>query len=192
MLRKLYDWVLRLAATPHAAWFLFLVSAAEASVFPIPPDVMLAPMVYARPERAWRLALVCTAGSIIGGIVGYGIGLFLQPAAIAILTFFGHPDALAEFQASFAKWGIWVILLKGVTPIPFKLVTIASGLAQFSFPMFVAACVITRGARFFIVAALFKRFGPTIQPIIEKRLALFTVLVITVVILGVVAAALIH
>ena len=192
MLRKLYDWVLRLAGTRHASWFLFLVSAAEASVFPVPPDIMLAPMVYARPERAWRLAAVCTAGSIIGGIIGYGTGLFLQPAAIAILSFFGHPDALAEFQESFAQWGVWVILLKGVTPIPFKLVTIASGLAQFNFAIFVAACVVTRGARFFIVAALFRKFGPTIQPVVEKNLLLFTVLVITVVILGVAAAAFIH
>ncbi len=192
MLRKLYDLVLRLAASRHAGLWLAIVAFVEASVFPIPPDVMLAPMVYARPERAWRLALICTVASVIGGMAGYAIGLFLQPAAVSILTFFGHPHALAEFQAGFAKWGVWVILLKGVTPIPFKLVTIASGLAKFNFGLFVGAAIITRGLRFLIVAALFKKFGPAIQPVIEKRLVLVTVVILVVIVLGVLAAGLLH
>jgi len=192
MLRKLYDAVLRLAASRHAGLWLGIIAFAEASVFPVPPDVMLAPMVYARPERAWRLALICTLGSFLGGLAGYAIGVFLQPVALSILTVFGHPEGLSEFQDAFGKWGIWVILIKGLTPIPFKLVTIASGLARFNLPMFMGAVIVTRGARFFIVAALFKRFGPTIQPIIEKRLALVTLIVVAVVILGVLAAVLIH
>lgn len=192
MLRKLYDWVLRLAASRHAGLWLGIIAFAEASVFPVPPDVMLAPMVYARPDRAWRLAFICTLGSLLGGLAGYAIGVFLQPLAVSILTLFGHPEGLAEFQAAFGKWGVWVILIKGLTPIPFKLVTIASGLARFNLPIFIGAVIVTRGLRFFIVAALFKKFGPTIQPIIERRLALVTVAVVAVVILGVLAAALIH
>ncbi len=192
MLRKLYDWVLRLAASRHAMLALALVAFAESSFFPIPPDIMLAPMCYARPERAWRLAFVCTAASVLGGMLGYGIGVFLQPLATTILTVFGHPHALAEFQASFAHWGVWVILVKGVTPIPFKLVTIASGLARFNFGLFVADCVVTRGGRFFIEAALFKKFGPAIQPVIERRLTLVFFGVVAVVVLGVLAAVLLH
>ncbi len=193
MLRKLYDWILRLAAGPYAMPALAIIAFAEASFFPMPPDIMLAPMVYARPQKAWRLALVCTSASVLGGMAGYGIGVLLQPLAISILTFFGHPNALAEFQTKFFHdWGFLIILGKGLTPIPFKLVTIASGLARYNFALFVLACVITRGGRFFIEAALFKKFGPAIQPVIEKRLTLVFVLVVAVVVLGVLAAALVH
>src|SRR4051812_46547396 len=123
MLRKLYDAVLRLAASRHAGVWLGVIAFAEASVFPVPPDIMLAPMVYARPERAWGLALICTLGSIFGAMAGYGIGLLAGPLANSILTFFGHPDALHEFQKIPEKWIFLAILAKGFTPIPFKLVT---------------------------------------------------------------------
>jgi membrane protein YqaA with SNARE-associated domain len=187
MLRKLYDWVLRQAASRHATTSLAVVSFAESSFFPIPPDVMLAPMVYARPERAYWYAFVCTAASVIGGVAGYMIGMFLEPVGMAILSLFGHAEGLEEFQAWYDKWGVWVILAKGLTPIPYKLVTIASGLAAFNFGVFIAASVVTRGARFFIVAALVKRFGPAIQPVIERRLTLFTVLLVAAIVLGVLA-----
>ncbi len=173
MLRRLYDWVMGLAASRHAPASLFAVSFAESSFFPIPPDVMLAPMVLARPDRAWRYAALCTLASVLGGVLGYAIGYFLQDFGIWMMSVTGHAGGLAEFQCWYAKYGVWVILAKGLTPIPYKLVTIASGLAAFSFPAFIIASVITRSARFFLVAFVVKRFGPALLPVIERRLALF-------------------
>ena len=152
MLRRLYDWVMGLAASRHAQIALFAVAFAESSFFPIPPDVMLAPMVLAQREKAWRFALICTAASVLGGMLGYAIGFFLQDLALQLMALSGHARGLADFQCWYQKYGVWVILIKGLTPIPYKLVTIASGLAQFAFPVFVAASIVTRGARFFLVA----------------------------------------
>ena len=188
MLRRLYDWVMGLAASRHAPSALFAVSFAESSFFPVPPDVMLAPMVLARPDKAWRYAALCTLASVLGGCLGYAIGFFLQDAALWLMTLSGHEGGLAQFQCWYGKYGVWVILIKGLTPIPYKLVTIASGLAQFAFPMFIAASVVTRGARFFLVAAVVKRFGPAMLPVIEKRLALFAGLAIGIIVLGLVAS----
>lgn len=185
MLRRLYDSLMALAASPRAPLWLAVVSFAESSVFPAPPDLMLGPMVLAKPEHAWRNAAICTAASVAGGVLGYAIGYFLQPVGMWILTLTGHADGLAAFQKWFADWGLWVILIKGLTPIPYKLVTIASGLAQFSFPMFVAASVVTRGARFFLVAGLLKAFGPPIQAFVEKRLTLVTSVVAAIIVVGV-------
>ena len=181
MLRRLYDAVLRLSASRHAPAALFAVSFAESSFFPIPPDVMLAPMVLTRPEKAWRYAAICTLASVLGGMLGYAIGYFLTDFASWLLALIGHSDGPAAFQAWFAQWGIWVILIKGLTPIPYKLVTIASGLAQFSFLTFIVASVVTRGARFFLVAFVVKRFGPAMLPVIEKRLGLIAGLAIAAV-----------
>jgi membrane protein YqaA with SNARE-associated domain len=192
MLRKLYDFVLRQAASRHATASLAVVSFAESSVFPVPPDVMLAPMVFARPERAYFYAAVCTAASVLGAIAGYAIGYFLTPVGEMVLRLTGHADGLPMMMAWYDKYGVWVILGKGLTPIPFKLVTIASGVLHYAFVPFLIACVITRGARFFIVAALIKRFGPQIQPVIEKRLALFTVILLGVIVAGFVALKFLH
>lgn len=186
MLRRLYDWVMRLSASRHAPAGLFAVSFAESSFFPIPPDVMLAPMVLARPDRAWRYAALCTLASVLGGVLGYAIGYFLTGLAHTILAATGHAGGLAEFQCWYGEYGVWVILAKGLTPIPYKLVTIASGIAQFAFPMFLLASTITRGARFFLVAAVVKKFGPTMLPVIEKRLALFAGLLILLLVIGLV------
>jgi len=177
MLRRLYDRLMVLAASRQAPAWLAAVSFVESSVFPAPPDLMLAPMVLAKPEHAWRNALICTVASVLGGVAGYAIGFFLDPVGRAILSFIGHSGALESFQAWYADWGLWVILIKGLTPIPYKLVTIASGLAHFDFGMFIVASVITRGARFFIVAALLKRYGPPIQGFVEERLTLVTSLI---------------
>src|SRR6478735_1472194 len=133
MLRRVYDWVMNLAGSRHAPVALFAVSFAESSFFPIPPDVMLAPMVLARPQRAFAYAGLCTLASVLGGCLGYAIGYFLEPVGLALLKLLGHPEGQAAFQAWFAEWGLWVILIKGLTPIPYKLVTIASGLAHFDF-----------------------------------------------------------
>jgi membrane protein YqaA with SNARE-associated domain len=175
MLRKLYNWVLALAGSRHAPWALALVSFAESSFFPVPPDVMLAPMVAARPQRAYMFAAICTAASVLGGLLGYAIGEFLTPLAHTILAVFGHPNGEQEFQAWFAKYGLGVILLKGLTPIPFKLVTISAGLAHFDLFTFVWAAIVTRGARFFIEATVLKFYGPAILKEVEKRLTIYVV-----------------
>lgn len=174
MLRKLYDWVMGLAGSPRAPAALAVVSFAESSFFPIPPDVMLAPMVLARPQRAYLYALICTAASVVGGLLGYAIGVWLAPVGHQILAFFGHAQGEAEFHDWFARYGLWIILVKGLTPIPYKLVTITAGLARFDLLTFVWASILTRGARFFLTAALLKNFGPAIRAEVERRLALYT------------------
>jgi membrane protein YqaA with SNARE-associated domain len=180
MLRKLYDWVLALAASRHAPWALAAVSFAESSFFPVPPDVMLAPMVAARPQRAYVFAAICTAASVIGGCLGYAIGVFLEPLAHSILAFFGHPEGQQEFQAWFAKYGLGVILFKGLTPIPYKLVTITAGLARFDLFTFIWASVLTRGVRFFAEATVLKFYGPAILAEVEKRLTFYVLLLVAV------------
>lgn len=192
MLRKTYAWVMRLAASRHAASALVAMAFAESSFFPIPPDVMLAPMVLARPNRAWTYAGLCTAGSVIGGLAGYGIGFFLAPLGHWLLAVLGHPDGEAAFRVWFGQWGLWVILIKGLLPIPYKLVTIASGLAHFDLGIFIAASVATRGARFFVAAAILKRFGPRLLPVIERRLAWLTAAILALIIIAIVAARFLH
>ena len=173
MLRNLYDRVIALSASRHAPWWLAVISFAEASFFPLPPDVLLIPMVLALRQRAWMLALVCTIASVAGGALGYFIGYALfEVLATPLLHAYHYEAAFARFKDSYAEYGLWVILLKGVTPIPYKIVTIASGAASFNFWVFMAASVATRGARFFLVAALLYFFGPPMRAFIEKRLGL--------------------
>jgi membrane protein YqaA with SNARE-associated domain len=185
MLRSLYDWVIRLAGGRYALPVMALVAVVEATFPFVPPDVMLGPMVLARRERAWVYAAVCTAGSVCGGMIGYGVGHFLTGLAQQVLRVSGHPGALASFQSLFAKYGLAVILIKGFTPVPYMLVTLASGIAHFNFAVFVAASIATRGGRFFLEAALLSH--PKAQAVIDRHLtALFIggiVLVIGVVLL---------
>jgi membrane protein YqaA with SNARE-associated domain len=178
MLRTLYNRTLALSASPLAPLWLALIAFAEASFFPLPPDALLVPMALARPQRAWVLALICTLGSVAGGALGWWIGyaLFAQLAQ-PLLAAYHYEAAFAAFQARFAEIGVWVILVKGLTPIPYKIVTIASGAAGFSFPLFMAASLVTRGARFFLLAALLRRFGEPVRVFIERRLTLVTSLV---------------
>jgi membrane protein YqaA with SNARE-associated domain len=178
MLQRLYQRMLALAASRHAPWWLAAVAFAESSFFPIPPDVLLIPMALATPARAWRLAAICTLASVAGGALGYYIGfaLFNQLAA-PLLHAYGYDAAFARFQATYAKYGLWVILVKGLTPIPYKIVTIASGAAHFDFALFMAASVVTRGLRFFIVAGLLRRYGEPVRDFIERRLTLVTTVV---------------
>lgn len=175
MLRRLYDWTMTQAAGPHATRALAVVSFLESSIFPIPPDAMLVPMVLAEPRRAWHIALVATIASVLGGLAGYAIGYFLfETLGEWIIRVYGLGDKFEEFRHTWNEWGVWIILIKGLTPIPYKLVTIASGLANFNVAIFILASILTRGARFFLVAALLRQFGTPIRTFIEERLTLVT------------------
>lgn len=189
MLRKLYDRVMALSATRWATPALAAVSFAEASFLPVIPEVMLGPMVLARQERAFFYAFVCTVASVLGGLFGYAIGLFLTPLGEWLLRLFGHGQGMEAYRTWFAANGFWVILIKGFTPIPFKLVTIASGIARFSLWQFVLAAVITRGGRFFIGAALLRH--PRAKALVERHLLLLTVAGFLAVLAAVVAVKLI-
>jgi membrane protein YqaA with SNARE-associated domain len=178
MLRRFYDKVIALSERPAAPFWLFGIAFAEASFFPVPPDALLIPMALARPQRAFWFALICTSGSVLGGALGYAIGFFVfTRLAQPIVDFYHYQAAFAAFQQKFAQYGVWVILIKGLTPIPYKIVTIAAGAASFNFPLFMTASVITRGGRFFLLALLLRLFGDKVRHFIEKRLGLVTSLV---------------
>jgi len=184
MLRRLYDWLMRIAAGRHALPAMAAVSFVESSFFPIPPDPMLLVMVLARPERAWRIALVCTVASVLGGLLGYAIGYYAYETLGSLVV---SARDYEIYRSWYDQWGLWLILVKGVTPIPYKLVTIASGLAQFNLGVFVLASLVTRGARFFAVAALLRRYGPAIRPSIEKYLTWVTTAFVLLIVGGVLA-----
>jgi membrane protein YqaA with SNARE-associated domain len=169
MIRATYDWTMRQASGANAPRALAVVSFAESSFFPIPPDVLLVPMVLADRARAWFYAALCTVASVLGGLAGYAIGYFLfETIGRWIVDLYGMHKAFEAFRASYADWGLWIILIKGLTPIPFKIVTIASGAAKFDLLVFALASLVTRGARFFLVAALVHRFGPPIREFVEN------------------------
>lgn len=171
MLRRMYDWCIRAADKPYALWILGFVSFAESSFFPVPPDAMLIPMAMAQPKRAWVYATVCTVTSVAGGVLGYAIGALLYDSVGAwIIQLYGYGDKVEAFRASYAEYGAWIILLKGFTPIPYKLVTITSGFAAYSLPLFILFSILTRGARFYLLAFLLNRYGPKARQIIEERL----------------------
>jgi len=185
MLKKTYDWAMGAAARPGAERTLAVVSFAESSFFPIPPDAFLIPMVLARPDRAWRLATICTVASVLGGLLGYAIGAFLFDTLGQWLMQTYHLEAgFEKFRAGFEEWGVWIILAKGLTPIPYKLVTIASGWAHFNLALFVLASIVTRGLRFFLVALLLRLYGPSIRTFIEKRLALVMLGFLAIIVIG--------
>jgi membrane protein YqaA with SNARE-associated domain len=172
---RLYSRALALAASRHAMWALAAISFAESSFFPLPPDILLIPMILAKPRRAWLIATVCTVASVLGGLLGYAIGYFLFDAVgRPVLEFYHAMDKYEALKAAFAQWGAWIIILKGLTPIPFKLVTIASGVAQFDLVAFVLASLVSRSLRFFLLAALLWRFGDPVREFIERRLMLVT------------------
>jgi membrane protein YqaA with SNARE-associated domain len=175
MLLNLYRRVLRLAASPYAGWWLALISFAEASVFPVPPDALLIPMALANPRRAWWFATICTVASVAGGALGYLIGYAVfDQLARPILDFYGYGAAYTAFQGKFQEYGVWIILIKGLTPIPYKIVTIAAGAAHFAFGPFMACSLLTRGARFFLLATLLHFFGDSVRDFVERRLTLVT------------------
>ena len=189
MLRKIYDWCIAAAEKPYALWLMGAVSFAESSFFPIPPDVMLIPMSLARPQRAWLYALVCTVTSVAGGVVGYAIGALLYDSVGQwLINLYGYGDKVDAFRASYAEYGAWIILLKGLTPIPYKLVTITSGFANYNLLLFIVFSIIARGGRFFIVAILLNRYGTWIREVIEKRLGLWVAIGAGVIVIGFIVA----
>jgi membrane protein YqaA with SNARE-associated domain len=189
MLRSLYDWCIAAAEKPHALWILGAVSFMESSFFPVPPDIMLIPMTLARPERAWRYAAVCTAASVAGGMLGYLIGSALYDSVgLWLIRLYGYGDKLETFREGYAHYGALIILLKGLTPIPYKLITIASGFAGYNFGLFVLLSLLTRGVRFFAEAFLLKRYGARARTMLEERLGLWVTVGALVLVGGVVAA----
>jgi membrane protein YqaA with SNARE-associated domain len=175
MIHRLYQWMMRLAGHRHAVLWLAAVSFIESSVFPIPPDIMLIPMVLAAPSRAWRFALVATASSVAGGWLGYAIGAALYDGLGEKIIAFYHLEAgFASFQDLFQRYGGWIVLAKGMTPIPFKLVTIASGVAHLDPLVFTLSAIGSRALRFFLVAGLLRWFGEPIRQFVEQRLVIVT------------------
>lgn len=173
MLNRLYARVLRHAASPNAPWWLVALTFAEASFFPLPPETLLVPMVLSRRDKAWLYATLCTVASVTGGILGWVIGAFLlEHLALPIVHFYHAEQTLNALQEKFRQWGVWIILFKGLTPIPYKFVTIASGMAHFALLPFIAASLVTRGVRFFLVAGLLWKFGAPIEEFLERRLPL--------------------
>ncbi|MCB1352323.1 MAG: DedA family protein [Rhodobacteraceae bacterium] len=193
MLRRLYDWTLSLAASPHAIWALAAVSFIESSVFPIPPDILLIPLVIARPRQAWLIAGVCTLASVLGGAFGYfiGWGLFEQVGK-PVLQFYGMEAKFGQFSETYNQWGAWAVLIAGITPFPYKVITILSGTTGLNFGIFMLASLIARGFRFFVIAALLWKFGIPIRDFIEKRLGLVFSLFVAALVGGFVILGLAH
>jgi membrane protein YqaA with SNARE-associated domain len=189
MLRRLYDWCVDAASRPYAIWLMGFISFVESSFFPIPPDTMLIPMSLARPDRAWRYAHVCTLTSVAGGVLGYYIGSALYDSVgLWLIQLYGYGDRVDAFREAYARWGGWIILIKGVTPIPYKIVTIASGFAGYNFLMFVALSFVARGMRFYLLAFLLNRYGPQARAMLEERLGFWVSIGAAVLVIGIIGA----
>ncbi|QPM89828.1 YqaA family protein [Pseudooceanicola algae] len=185
MLKSLYDWTIRMADSRHALWALALVAFVESSFFPIPPDLLMIPMIIAAPHRAFLIAGVAMAASVAGGMLGYGIGYFaFDSIGQPILEHLGKADSMAEFNGKFNDAGFWAVLIAGVTPFPYKVITIMSGWTAMPLGTFIVTSIIARGLRFFIIAGLLWKFGEPIRDFIEKRLGLVMTLFCVVLIGG--------
>ncbi len=185
MFKRLYHWTLSLAESPHATWALAAIAFAESSFFPLPPDLILVPMSLAKPTKAWTYAAICTVASVAGGIVGYGIGaLLFDTLGHWLIQLYGYGAKVDSLRAFYADWGWAFILVKGLTPIPYKLVTIVSGLLGYNFFLFVLLSIITRGARFFILAGLLNKFGEPIKAALERHFAIFMILIVAIILGG--------
>jgi membrane protein YqaA with SNARE-associated domain len=185
MLRSVYDWVLRLSAHRHARGWLCFVAFVESSVFPVPLDVMLVPMVLADRERAWRLAFMGTVFSVLGGLFGYAIGLFFyESLGRPILDLYGYADRFQQFAGLYNEWGAWIVFIAGVSPFPYKVITIASGVTQLDLLVFTLASVVSRGIRFYAVVWVCWYFGPRVKTLIESNLPLWTTLTLVLLVGG--------
>jgi membrane protein YqaA with SNARE-associated domain len=178
MIKRLYDWTLSLAHSPYSLWALAMVAFIESSVFPIPPDLLMIPMIIAAPHRAFVIAGIATVSSVLGGMLGYGIGMFaFDSIGQPILESLGKADSMAEFSTRFNHMGFWAVLVAGLTPFPYKVITIMSGWTAMPLGTFVITSILARALRFFIIAALFYKLGALIRDFIEKRLGLVFTLV---------------
>ncbi len=177
MIRSLYNWTMHLGESRYALYALAAIAFVESSVFPIPPDVLLIPMIIALPRRAFLIAFIATVASVLGGMFGYYIGAVLfDSIGQPILDFYGKAEQFDQFKATYNEYGAWAVLIAGVTPFPFKVITILSGSTGLDFGVFVLSSVLARALRFFVIAALLWKFGVPIRTFIEKRLGLvFTV-----------------
>ena len=188
MIQRLYNWTLSMAEHPHALWVLALVSFVESSIFPIPPDILMIPMILAAPSRAFVIAGVALVSSVLGGLLGYAIGaLAFDTVGQPILQALGKADSMEAFNGRFNDVGFWAVLIAGTTPFPYKVITIMSGWTAMPLGTFIVTSIIARGLRFFIVAALLWKFGAPIKTFIEKRLPLMFTLFVLVLIGGVYA-----
>jgi membrane protein YqaA with SNARE-associated domain len=188
VIRRLYDWTFSLAQSPKALWALAIVSFIESSFFPIPPDVLMIPMILARPNRAFVIALVATLASVAGAMLGYYIGAALfDSIGQPLLEFYGKAADFEAFKIRYNDWGVWAILIAGITPFPYKVITIASGVTAMSIPVFIVASLFARAFRFFLVAALLWKFGAPIRDFIERWLGLVFTLLCVLLIGGFVA-----
>ena len=184
-MKKLYLWLLEKSKHPHAPWYLALISFTESFVSFIPPDPMMIPMIVAHKERAWFLAFLTTATSVIGGAIGYAIGFYLfERLGVPVLKAYGLMDKLSAFQTFFNNWGFWAIIIKAFTPIPFKLVTITAGALKFNFGLFMAASLLSRGIRFYLEAAIVWKFGKKMNKIIQENMMLVSTLFLALLIGG--------
>ncbi len=189
MLRRLYDWTMGLAAHRNALALLALVAFVESSVFPIPPDVLLVPMVLAARARAWRIALVCTVASVLGGLAGYGIGYFVfETVGRPLVEVYGGGDAFASFRDAYNAWGLWIVFTAGLTPLPYKVFTIASGVTQLDPAIFDLGSVLSRGLRFFVVTAILWRYGEPLRAFVERRLGVVTAVFLVLLLGGFIVA----
>jgi membrane protein YqaA with SNARE-associated domain len=175
LLRRLYDRVLNISSHRHAVWGLAAVSFIESSVFPIPPDIVLIPMCISNRRKSFHYAGICTVSSVLGGLLGYAIGYFLfEEIGQKIINLYGMADKFGALQGKYAEWGGWIIFAKGLTPFPYKIITILSGVLHLGLPVFIVASIFSRAIRFYLVAGLVWKYGAPIQTFIEKRLMLVT------------------
>ncbi len=189
MLRRMYDWCVASAYKPFATWIMGVISFVESSFFPIPPDVMLIPMSLARPARAYSYAFICTWTSVAGGVLGYAIGYLLYDSVGQwLISLYGYGEKVDAFRHAYAEYGMWIILLKGLTPIPYKIVTITSGFAGYDIWLFILFSIIARGGRFYVLAFLLHRYGDRARTIIEDRLGFWVTLAAVAMVVGIVAA----
>jgi len=189
MLRRAYDWCIAAADKPYALWLMGAISFAESSILPIPPDVMLIPMALARPKRAWTYATLCTLTSVAGGVLGYTIGAYLyDTVGHWLIQLYGYGAKVEIFREQYARWGALIILLKGLTPIPYKIITITSGFAGYDLKLFILFSFVARGLRFYLEAFLLNRYGAKARTIIEERLAFWFTVGVVVLVAGVIAA----
>ncbi|MFI5011052.1 MAG: YqaA family protein [Hyphomicrobiales bacterium] len=189
MLRRLYEWALSLADKPHALWVMGAISFADSSFLPLPPDFLLIPMSIARPSRALFYAFVCTIASVAGAALGYVIGAFLwDTVGQWLINLYGYGNKVEYFRQLYAQYGAWVIVIKGFTPIPYKLVTIVSGFAGYDFTAFMALSLLTRGARFFLLAVVLTRFGDKVRHALDRHLSVIVSVTLVILLGGVVAS----